>query len=61
MAKVGDKIRIVRLDDCGGTDWQAREYEGRIGVVQHIDSIGQLHGTWGGLAVNPEVDEFEVI
>lgn len=61
MAKVGDKIRIVRLDDCGGTDWQARKYEGRIGVVQHIDSIGQLHGTWGGLAVNPEIDDFEII
>ena len=61
MAKVGDKIRIVHLDDCNGTDWQAREYNGREGVVEHIDSTGQLFGTWGGLAVNPECDDFEVI
>lgn len=23
--------------------------------------IGQLHGTWGGLTVNPEIDEIEII
>lgn len=61
MAKVGDKIRIISMDDCGGKDTQAREYNGKEGVVEHIDSIGQLHGTWGGLAVNPECDVFEVI
>lgn len=36
-------------------------YTGRIGVVTHIDSIGQLHGTWGGLALIPEEDEYIVI
>lgn len=61
MAKVNDKIRIIRMDDNNGTDWQAREYNGREGVVKFVDSTGQLHGTWGGLAVNPEIDEFEVI
>lgn len=33
----------------------------RPGIVEHIDSIGQLHGTWGGLAIIPEVDEFEIV
>jgi hypothetical protein len=37
------------------------QYSGKEGVVNHIDSIGQLHGTWGGLAVNPNVDRFRVI
>ena len=60
LVKVGDKIRINRLDDCG-YDKQAREYAGKEGVVEYIDSIGQLFGTWGGLAVNPECDEFEII
>ena len=61
MVKVGDKIRIVRMwDDCGH-DWQAKEYNGREGVVEHIDGIGQLHGTWGGLAVNPACDVIEVL
>ena len=49
------------MSDDGGKDLQAQMYNGRSGVVEHIDSIGQLHGTWGGLAVIPGVDDFEVI
>lgn len=60
IMKVGDKIRIIRLNDCG-YDFQAREYSGREGVITSIDDIGQLHGTWGGLAVIPGEDEFEII
>ena len=33
-------------------------YKGKEGRVTMIDSIGQLHGTWGGLAVIPDEDEF---
>lgn len=58
--KIGDTIRIIRMNDDGGKDLQARMYNGRSGVVEHIDSIGQLHGTWGGLAVIPGVDEIKV-
>ena len=58
---IGDTILIVRMDDDGGKDLQARMYNGRSGVVEHIDSIGQLHGTWGGLAVIPGVDEIETL
>lgn len=59
--KVGDTILIRQMDDNGGKDLQARNYNGRTGIVEHVDSIGQLHGTWGGLAVIPGVDRFEVI
>lgn len=59
--KIGDTIRIIRMDDQGGKDLQAREYNRQTGIVEHIDSIGQLHGTWGGLAIIPEVDEFEIV
>lgn len=59
--KIGDTIRIVRLNDDGGKDFQAKMYNGRSGVVKYIDSLGQLHGTWGGLAVIPGVDEFEIL
>lgn len=55
--KVGDRIRIIRLDDQYALD----SYNGREGVVHNIDSLGQLHGTLGGLAVIPEEDEFEVL
>lgn len=55
-AKEGDTIRIDRLDDPYDSN-----YPGRIGVVQHIDDAGQIHGTWGGLAVIPEIDEYTII
>lgn len=61
MYKIGDKIRIIAVDDNNGDDWQIRLYNGREGVITMIDSIGQLFGTWGGLAINPKIDEIEVI
>ena len=44
---IGDTILIVRMDDDGGKDLQAKRYDGKTGVVESIDSIGQIHGTWG--------------
>ena len=55
--KVGDKIRIIKMcDELSGI-----EYEGREGIIEHIDSMGQLHGTWGGLAIIPEVDVVQIL
>lgn len=55
--KVGDRIRIISLYDSYALD----TYNGKEGNVTLIDDAGQLHGTWGGLAVIPEEDEFEVL
>ncbi len=52
--KVGDKIRILYMDG-------EPQYDGRKGTVTHIDDAGQIHGTWGGCALIPGVDEYEVI
>lgn len=52
--EIGQKIKIISM---GGEP----QYNGKEGVINHIDSIGQLHGTWGGLAVQPERDIIEVI
>ena len=52
--KVGDTIRIICMEgepQCNGT----------IGKVLHIDSIGQIHGTWGGCAIIPGVDSYEIV
>lgn len=53
--KVGQKIHIIHLK---GEDTR---YDGKEGTIEHIDGIGQLHGTWGGLAVIPEEDNFYVM
>ena len=58
---VGQKIRIIHMDDNNGKDVQAHEYNGKVGIIKHIDGIGQLHLEGGGLAVNPEIDEIEII
>jgi hypothetical protein len=51
---IGREIRIISMDGEPG-------YTGRKGIVKSVDGIGQLHGSWGGLAVNPSVDNFEVL
>lgn len=53
--KVGQRIRIIHLK---GED---NSYDGREGEIEQIDGIGQLHGTWGSLAVIPDEDSFIVI
>ena len=52
-AKTGDKIEILHMK--GEPD-----YTFRVGTVTHIDGIGQLHGTWGALAIIPEVDNYQI-
>lgn len=54
--KVGQKIKIMELKDEPNSD-----YVGRVGTVESIDDAGQLHGTWGGLAIIPEEDRFIII
>ena len=34
---------------------------GKEGIVNYVDDIGQLHGTWGGLAAIPDADLIEII
>lgn len=51
---VGKVIRITCMDD-------EPSYEGKTGKVIFVDDMGQLHGTWGGLAVIPDIDRFSVI
>lgn len=52
--KVGDTIRIIKME---GEPY----YTGKVGVVKQIDDMGQIHGTWGGCALLPNSDVFEVI
>ena len=54
MVKIGDTIRIIKMEG-------EPKYANTYGVVTHIDGMGQLHGTWGSLAIIPEVDVFQII
>jgi len=59
--KVGDILRIIKMDDNNGIDNQVHDYAGRTGIVNHIDSAGQFHGTWGGIAIIPQIDKYEIV
>jgi hypothetical protein len=50
----GKKIKIINMVG-------EPQYRNRIGTVVHVDSLGQIHGTWGGCAIIPEVDTFRII
>ena len=54
MVKVGDELRIISMDG-------EPQYFGKTGVVMFIDDVGQIHGTWGGCALIPNLDSFEII
>ena len=56
--KPGDKIKIIRMDDADGKDWQARDLNGRTCTISFIDSMGQIHLEESGLALIPGVDDF---
>ena len=57
-ANVGDTIKIVQFSgDCYESE---RRLIGKTGVVEYIDDLGAIHGTWGGLALLPE-DDYIVI
>ena len=46
QAYLGKKV-VVNIDD------PYTPYVNRVGVVEYVDDMGQLHGTWGGLAALP--------
>ena len=52
--KVGDTIKIINMAG-------EPQYNGKSGVIDHIDSMGQLHGTWGGCALIPDLDNFIIV
>ena len=52
--KPGDTIKIIEMQG-------EPQYSGRSGEIDHIDDMGQIHGTWGGLAIIPEADKIEII
>ena len=56
--KPGDKIRIIRMDDAGGKDWQVRELNGQTYTISFIDSAGQIHLEESGLTIIPDIDDF---
>ena len=51
---IGDTIKIIHMNG-------EPQYKGREGVVTHIDDASQIHGTWGGCALIPEVDDYMII
>ena len=59
--KKGNKIRIIRMDDCGGKDIHAQAMSGKVVTVDFIDDAGQIHLEESGLALIPGVDKYELL
>ena len=62
-AKIGDKIVIKGLTvdpNYGTVDPRATEYVGKIGIVESINELGDIAGSWGSLSLVP-TDEYEVL
>lgn len=57
----GDRIRIIKMDDCNGKDLSVQRMNGQEYTVKFVDDIGQIHLEEIGLSVIPDVDEFEII
>ena len=51
--KPGDIIHIYHM-------FGEPEYAGREGIVKYVDDMNQIHGTWGGLALQFD-DDWEII
>lgn len=54
MSKVGE---LVHINYMSGEP----EYIDREGRITSIDSMGHLHGTWGGLAIIPGEDDYYIV
>ena len=51
---LGKKIKIIRMEG-------EPQYSDKVGIIEKIDDIGQLHGTWGGCAIVLPNDKIEII
>jgi len=54
LSYIGKTIHIVAMKG-------EPTYNGKIGIVTKVDGEGQLHGTWGGLAVQLVSDTIEIL
>ena len=49
--------RTIRIISMAGEP----QYDGKTGECTSVDDSGQLHGEWGGLAIQPERDNFILV
>jgi hypothetical protein len=56
-AKIGDKIVIKGF---AGNEPSAADYIGKTGVVESINELGDISGTWGSLSLVP-TDDYDVL
>jgi hypothetical protein len=59
--KVGDKIKIITLTD----EPYNTNYNGKVGTITKIETDPwgdeRVSGTWGGVYVYTNIDEFEIM
>ena len=56
----GKRVRLIYMDG----ENPERMFSGLEGTINHVDDIGQIHVDWdngSSLALNEDVDEFELL
>lgn len=51
-------IKGMNLESDPNSELTIERYFGKTGVVERVDDAGQLWGTWGGVAIIPDEDEW---
>ena len=56
---IGKKVKINNLK--GEEKYSGNDYDGKTGEITYIDDMGYFHGTWGGVSLIPNEDDFVII
>ena len=56
MVKIEGKRKVHIIKMVGEP-----QYNGREGYATYIDDMGQIHGTWGGLALQPNFKNYRIV
>lgn len=56
---IGKTVRLNKVNNNDGYD--DSKYNGKTGKVTYVDSMNQIHFTGCGIAIIPNMDDWEII
>jgi len=61
LPRVGDKVKVLSIDETTGPDPQACKMIGHIYTVKFIDDAGNIWLDGSGISLLPDVDRYEIV